>query len=65
NQRNPLWRKGLAALLYFLSDKVGIITCLFETKQLYHKIFFRFIHIQLDTFHTTILSNGTFSRSIY
>ncbi|WP_447384649.1 hypothetical protein, partial [Streptococcus pseudopneumoniae] len=22
-QRNPLWRKGVAALLYFLSDKVG------------------------------------------
>ncbi|WP_447383735.1 hypothetical protein, partial [Streptococcus pseudopneumoniae] len=25
-QRNPLSRKGVAALLYFLSDKVGIIT---------------------------------------
>ncbi|WP_220474974.1 hypothetical protein, partial [Streptococcus pseudopneumoniae] len=24
-QRNPLSRKGLVALLYFLSDKVGII----------------------------------------
>ncbi|MGT2723980.1 hypothetical protein, partial [Streptococcus pseudopneumoniae] len=25
-QRNPLWRKGLAALLYFLSDKVGCLS---------------------------------------
>ncbi|WP_206689857.1 hypothetical protein, partial [Streptococcus pseudopneumoniae] len=25
-QRNPLSRKGVAALLYFLSDKVGIIS---------------------------------------
>ncbi|WP_212750405.1 hypothetical protein, partial [Streptococcus pseudopneumoniae] len=25
-QRNPLWRKGVAALLYFLSDKVGILS---------------------------------------
>ncbi|WP_206689859.1 hypothetical protein, partial [Streptococcus pseudopneumoniae] len=26
-QRNPLWRKGVAALLYFLSDKVGSFYC--------------------------------------
>ncbi|TMR86475.1 hypothetical protein E3V19_07250, partial [Streptococcus pseudopneumoniae] len=25
-QRNPLSRKGVAALLYFLSDKVGILS---------------------------------------